>query len=128
MIQLIWGILNIAIILYFIVICFRATKLIRDNIGTFGAVVFSFVLLSFITNPKKDKDTVNQSLRFEPTEQKNKELDKPSLNTYLSTIIIDEDLISKINITIKYDTEKVISATTYKTGYTIGNNLETLLY
>lgn len=120
MIQLIWAILNIAIILYFIILCFKAVKLIRDNIGIFAAVVFSFVLLSFITNPKKDKDTESQSLRFDSKKQENKEVIKPFLNTYLSKTTIDEDLISTINLTVMYDAKKVLSANVNKTGFTGG--------
>lgn len=50
MIQLLWGILNIWLVLFFIVICFKASRLVRDNIGYLAAVVFVFGLYSFMGN------------------------------------------------------------------------------
>ena len=40
MLYLIWGLLNLGLVIYFLVICFRATKLVKEKIGLFAAVFF----------------------------------------------------------------------------------------
>jgi len=38
MIYLIWGLLNLGLVICFLVICFKATKLVREKIGLIAAV------------------------------------------------------------------------------------------
>lgn len=59
MLYLIWGILNIALLIYFLTICFNAIKLVRQKMGLLAAIVFVIGLLSFCRssddNNKKEK-------------------------------------------------------------------------
>lgn len=46
MIYLIWGLLNIGLLLYFLIICFKAAKMLKQKVGLFPAVFFVFGLFS----------------------------------------------------------------------------------
>lgn len=50
MLYLLWGIINIALFLFFIVLCFKATRLVRERIGMLAALVFAIGLLSFMAS------------------------------------------------------------------------------
>ncbi|RPD48282.1 hypothetical protein [Paracnuella aquatica] len=56
MTYLLWTICNIALLLFFIYVCFRATTVIREKIGGLAALVFVIGLLSF-ANRNKDLDS-----------------------------------------------------------------------
>lgn len=53
---LLWSILNIGLFLFFIIICFKATKLIREKLGLIATIVFVFGLLSFVGNSNNHND------------------------------------------------------------------------
>ncbi|MGV3560282.1 hypothetical protein [Larkinella arboricola] len=57
MLHLFWTLLNIGLIIFFLVICFRATKLIREKMGLFAAVVFVVGLFSGSSTRKESKPT-----------------------------------------------------------------------
>ena len=56
MIQLIWGILNILTFLALIAFCWKKAVEIRQKMGLFVAVLFSFFALSFITKPSNSSE------------------------------------------------------------------------
>ena len=56
MLELIWGILNFAILIYFIIICFKAVKVIWENLGGIAALFLVLGLLSFKMNSKNEND------------------------------------------------------------------------
>ena len=58
MFYVLWSLLNIALFIYFILICFKATKLVREKTGLFASLVFAFGLLSFIG--PSNNDSYNQ--------------------------------------------------------------------
>jgi len=48
MMYLIWGLLNIGLLFYFLIIYFKAIKLVRREIGLFASIVFcnwTFIIL-----------------------------------------------------------------------------------
>lgn len=47
MFYLLWSLLNIGLFLFFIVICIKATRIIREKMGLLASTVFVFGLLSF---------------------------------------------------------------------------------
>lgn len=100
MLYLLWGLLNVGLFLCFIVICFRATKLIRQNFGLLAAVVFVFGLLSFIgssnNNNNKEPDS-NQIKTWKFTQD-------DSLSLYSSSSVfidLEKTLTSKYYIFIQ---------------------------
>jgi hypothetical protein len=53
MIYLLWALINIGLFVYFIGICLKVTRLIRDNLGTLAACIFVFGLLSYVGNSSR---------------------------------------------------------------------------
>lgn len=66
MLYLLWSLLNIGAFLFFMFVCVRATRLLRDQLGLLTSVVFILGLLSFISRSDNPKD--NQLTRSEPLE------------------------------------------------------------
>ena len=61
MTYLLWSILNIAVFSLFFVVCFWATKLIKERFGIILAVFFVFGLLSFAAHESTDEPKQNQT-------------------------------------------------------------------
>ena len=121
MIQLLWGLLNIGLFLFFIVTCIKASRLVRDNIGYLAAVVFVFGLLSFMGN--KDSNLKQQSSwEF---------ASKDSLITDMNSSInikLEETILTTLSLDILYGHHKTdqqnipISAYSTLTGFMSGLN------
>ena len=121
MIQLLWGLLNIWLLLFFIVICFKASRLVRDEIGYIAAIVFVFGILSFMGN--KDSDS-KQKYSWEFAS-------KDSLITGINSslhIRLEETLVTTLGLNIYYGYHKQDQRNTpidaYSTllGFTSGIN------
>jgi len=124
MIYLIWGLINIALIVYFLVICFKATKLVKQKIGLFAAVFFVLGLLSLLGKPTKDSyssgfnsNKMNSwnfasedSLNLNPIFSLNVELEENWISKKFLRIRYGKHIQSQINIPI--------NAYTFTTGYT----------
>lgn len=63
MFELIWGILNGFLLIYFIVICFKSVKTVKEKLGIFATFIFVIGLLSFISKPNK-KNLADKILMF----------------------------------------------------------------
>lgn len=127
MIYLLWGVLNIALFLFFVVICFRATKLIRQSFGLIASIVFVFGLLSFIGHPNNNdnvepgtnhvktwKFTTDDSLGINPTSSERIVLDKTLISKYYLFIQCGKDKDEQINIPV--------SASSSTSGFVSGTN------
>ena len=128
MLYLLWGLINIGLFLFFILICFRATKLIREKFGLFASIVFVFGLLSFIGHSNNDNDNK------EPNSNRIKTwkfVSEDSLNrnaTYFIDINLEKTLVSKYDLSINYGKHNQgqlnipISAYSSTTGFISGTN------
>lgn len=102
MLYLIWAILNIGLLIFFIGICFNATKLIKEKFGILTTIVFVFGLLSFIGTSNVNKDnkelnsTQNKTWKFNSSDN----FDKGS-NRFID-IDLEKTLISKYRLGIGY--------------------------
>lgn len=56
MIQLLWGLLNIALFIYFLYTCLQALKLVRSEMGRMAAFVLGMGLFSFVCVSKDDNN------------------------------------------------------------------------
>jgi hypothetical protein len=113
MIYLAWAILNIGLFLFFVFICLRATKLIREKLGLFASIVFVFALLSFVSSSDGDHQKLGESFNFK--------LDKQEIENYSNKIAyarLDNNLIFSINLTIAYNKSEdtLITATSANSG------------
>lgn len=58
MLYLLWALANAYILIFFLIICFKAGRLVKNNIGRLATVVFSIGILSFTLMPgSSDIDT-----------------------------------------------------------------------
>ena len=125
MIYLIWGLLNVGLLIYFLTICINAIKLVRREIGLFAAIVFVIGLLSFCsrqndddkaTNSNKTKTwtfTSEDSLTQKPTSFLRHELQSNLISKYELEVIYRKDR-NNVNVPI--------SAYISTNGFILGTN------
>jgi hypothetical protein len=128
MLYLLWALLNAGFFLFFIVICFRATKLIRQNFGLLASIVFVFGLLSFSGHSNDNNDNKEPNSNHIKTWKFASE-DSLSRNaTYPLVIDLEKTLISKYCLFIQYGKDKEgqlnvpISASSSTNGFISGTN------
>ena len=125
MINLLWALLNIGLFLFFIVICFKATKLVREKIGLFASVVFVLGLLSFVSNSNNDNNKEPNSNRTKTWEFA-KETNLNQNEEHLISVDLEKNLVSKYLLDIEYRQDKLgqtnipISASSNMTGLISG--------
>ncbi len=128
MTYLLWGLLNIGLFIFFIVICFKATKLIREKVGLFASIVFVFGLLSFVGQSNNDNANKEANSNKIKTWKFSSEDSLKSNNTYLLNIDLEKTLVSKYDLGIKYGIDKEerinfpISAYSSNSGFISGTN------
>ena len=129
MIYLLWGLINIGLFLFFIVLCFRATKFVRAKVGLFGAIIFAFGLLSFMGNSNYGNDNKEPNSNHIKTWEYT--LDEVSLDRstfYKLVINLEENLVSKYYLKILYGKDKSgdytipIGAHSLRDGFVSGTN------
>ncbi len=98
MVFLLWAILNVVLFLSFIFICFRATKLIRRELGVIFSIIFVFGLLSFIAQPNNGNGKLGEQFKFDLFKDNSKSLE----NSKFVSTILDSNLIFKILLTVQY--------------------------
>lgn len=126
MLYLIWGLLSLGLVIYFFVICFKATKLVKEKIGLFAAIIFVLGLLSFLGQPAKDNynraTNSNKIDSFIFTSEDN--LNRNA--SFSVSINLENNWISKKNLGIKYGNNKggqiniPISAYSTRSGFISG--------
>ena len=126
MLYLLWSLLNVGLFIFFVFICFNATKLIREKLGIFASVIFVFGLLSFIGNSNSDNEDQNSSQikawNFIPADS------LKSNENYFVSIDLENTLVSKYTLGIKYGKDKQgqsnipISSNSSTTGLISGIN------
>ena len=101
MLHLLWSILNIGIFIFFIVVSVRATKLVREKMGVFAAIVLVFGLLSFISRKPEDPNREPGATSHRTWELVN---DPGTFRHDLShiKIVFDKNLLSKTVLTVQY--------------------------
>lgn len=60
MFSALWSLFNIAALVYVVVLCFKATKIIRDKFGVSASILVTIIVLSFLSDPG-DADSVGRS-------------------------------------------------------------------
>ena len=122
MLELVWGILNIAILLYFIIICFKAVKLVKENLGRIATLIFAIGIMSFISKPN---EVENSNKRFE-IRGDSKITNEESISGHIlnQEIVLEKKLVSTIHATItfkEYNQEvRLLSGFTQMTGFVSG--------
>ena len=122
MLELLWGILNGFLLIYFILICFKSVRILKKNLGIFASFIFVIGLLSFISKPDKkniaDKniDVLNQT---NPKKAFNG-------NSFFREITLEDNLTSKIGLSILVGENEpdliILNANCYRSGFISGTN------
>lgn len=124
MLELIWLLINLSIIIYFIIICFKTAKFIREKMGVFALGIFVFVLLSAAGLDKKLSEN-DQMFNLNKSSDNN----KFAGDTFLVQKNLEDNLLSKITFFLKYgenaEGKKLLSAHTSLTGIVGGTNWTT---
>lgn len=127
MVYLFWGLINIVLFLFFIVLGLKATKFVRAKVGLFAAIIFACGLLSFVGNSNNDNKEPNSNhiKTWEYT------LDEENLDrstSYSLDINLEKNLVSKYYLGILYGKDKSgeytipIGAHSFKDGFVGGTN------
>jgi len=125
MIELFWGILNLVILTYFIIICFKVIKIVRENLGGIATLIFVLGLLSLLITPTEENNTFD----FENENNENKEITQNKFTGFtLKEIELEENLASKLYTSIHFGDNnierKLLKARTYRNGFTSGIDWE----
>lgn len=132
MLYLLWSLINIGLFIFFIAICFKATKLLREKLGVFAAVVFVFGLLSFIGHTNNDNDNQEPNSNQIRSWKFTSEDSLKSNESYSLHIDIKKTLLAKYNLLIRYgkaiheDQNIPISASSSTEGFIGGTNWKPL--
>ncbi len=127
MIFLLWAILNIGLFLFFIFICFRATRLIREKLGLISSIIFVFGLLSFVGGSNSDTQKLGERFKFNFNKDKPRQVE----NTNIVTTTLDKNLIFKRVLLIQYswanDSSSVVPVSAYSVmaGFVAGHRWQT---
>jgi len=122
MIELIWGILNIIIFIYFIIICFKSVKIIKEKIGVLAALVFVLGILSFASK-QNDKNLADKNIDFLNQTNPKKAFNG---NSFFQEVKLEDNLSSKIRLSIlvgeKGNELIILNANCSREGFVSGAN------
>lgn len=125
MLYLIWGLLNIGLLIYFLIICYKVIKIVREKMGLLATVFFIVVLLSLIGSISKD--SYNKATDSKKTETwNNTSEDSLFIDTsYLPKIELENNLVTSYYLFVFYGKNKnnylvPESAYTAQTGFVAG--------
>ena len=110
MLYLLWSLLNIGLFLFFIMICFKATKFIREKIGLLASIVFVFGLLSFVGKSNEDKNYHKTNSSKIKTWSFISEDILTANEGYFLNISLEKTIMSKYELGIRYGKEKQTKA------------------
>ena len=124
MFELIWGIFNVFIFIYFIIICFKSVKFIKEKIGVLASLIFVIGLLSFISKPN-EKNLADKNIDFLNQTNPKKAFNG---NSFFQEISLEDNLASKIRLSIlvgEKETENeltILNANCSRSGFISGTN------
>lgn len=102
MLHIFWLLLNIGIGLYFLLICFKVTKLAREKIGLIATLVLVFGLVSFIGNANKNDESLEPNSNKIKTWKFNFMDSLKSNENYLVKTLLEKNSISNYQLSIQY--------------------------
>ncbi|GAB4020879.1 hypothetical protein [Spirosoma koreense] len=127
MLYVLWALLNLGLFLFFVSLCFRATKFIRENIGRLASLVFVVGLLAFVGNSGRNRTTGYNSTNSVKKWEFNSRHNAVDTTLKFAPATIDKTLLSEIDLVVLYGREKAsvrwvpIEATSTKAGFASGH-------
>ena len=124
MIELIWGILNVAIFIYFIIICFKVIKIVRENLGGIAMLVFVVGLISFMSTSDSQKEKIKIfEIKDESIIEGEEKIDE---HIFTKDLILDDELSTSIIATFTFKEYgqqfRVLKVYTMMTGFVSGTD------
>jgi hypothetical protein len=106
MIHFIWAILNVCLAIAFLVVCYKGTKLLKNEIGLWAALIFVLGLLSLMNVFNKDV------IQYKQNEKVLKKGFSSSDNIIAGTfknryLILEKNLVSDFNLSFEYGQAKI---------------------
>src|SRR5690348_10591267 len=105
MLVLAWAILNSALFIVFLGLCFRATSLTREKFGLVASIVFVIGLLSFAGGSKETNKDGSQNSKYYKTWTYAPEQDPAPSPTLQDKIDLERTLICDYQLGIRYRRE-----------------------
>lgn len=124
MFELIWGILNAIVFIYFFVVCIKSVKIVRDGLGGLAGLVLVIGLLSFISKDDS-KNLAEKNIDFYNNESSNNSSKRKFTgNSFSQDVSLEKNLTSNISLDIFFGEENndlvIISANCMKSGLISG--------
>ena len=128
MLYLFWALLNIGLFIFFVFICFKAAKLIKEKFGILATIIFVFGLLSFVGHSDDEESNNKPNTNFIQTW--NLRTSDSLAETYTSFVEVEleKTLISKYRLGIGYNKDSLtrnsipVSAFSDVIGFQSGTN------
>jgi hypothetical protein len=126
MIYLLWGLLNIGLTLSFIIICFKATKLIKEKIGNLATFIFVVGFFGLIGSVARDHKEQLKTWTFTTDDSLTK------TSTTFTQIDLEKTLVSRYELSVTYAKDKnalntPISAHSSPIGFIYGINWQPVI-
>jgi len=93
-----WALLNVALSLYFLFLCFRAVKLVRERLGVLAAILFTIGLLSFAGHPDADTQKLGEEFKFSFSANHPDSI----ANTNFAVVKLDNNVLFSTRLTVTY--------------------------
>jgi hypothetical protein len=122
MLYLLWFLLNVLLVISLFVICFKATKLIREKLGLVASLVFVVGLLSFVGYKNNKQHTSKENYW-----QLNKISTQDLLFTKAAFATLDKNMVFQTSLSVAYgqpkDTNMIVPVEAYSilTGFVGGH-------
>ena len=126
MLYLLWSLLNFALILLFLYVAYRATRLLRKDLGLAAAIFFAIGFLSFINSPgyKEAQNSFNLNEQAKADTQQQQQL--------VQTVMIEENAAFDTHLQLTYNRQQAqalpqpIAAKVYTSGLVLSHSLKVM--
>jgi hypothetical protein len=124
MFELIWGIFNIIVFIFFFVVCIKSVKFVRHGLGVLAGIVLVIGLLSFISKDDS-KNLAEKNIDFYNKELSNNSSKRTFTgNSFCQVVNLEKNLTSNISLDIFFGEKNndlvIISANCMKSGLISG--------
>lgn len=120
MVEIIWGILNLVLLVSFLIISFNAVKLTKEKLGVLSAIILTFGLLSFMSLNKNTKDF--EYAEFDLTNSE--KVYRTDINSNLLVTKINQNLANTTDLSVKYAKQNnsinLLYAKSNRSGFVLG--------
>lgn len=128
MLYLLWGLLNVGLFIFFLVLSVNAARLIREKFGILGSAIFVFGVVSFIGRSFANNDNREPGAGKPRTWEFHTSDSLRNDFHAMAEVVLEENLISTYSLGISYGrTERTqenlpINAQSWTTGFISGTS------